>query len=580
LGGDLAAVETRCEQLARRRHFIQHCGIQVLPNGEAVGRYGFIHALYQNVLYDRVSPSKRVQLHRRIAERGEEVYGERAREIAAELAVHFERGRDYKRAAKYLQRAADNAIRRYAYREAVGLARHGLEVLAMMPDSLERAEQELCLQLTLGVPLTATEGYGSANVGDAYRRARELYERLGDTPDVSEVLWGLWVFCIVRAELDAAREIAQQFLRLAERLPYPGLKMRGHESMEVTLVQMGQFALALEHFEKGLALYDPEQHRDDAFLYSQNPEVAMRSHAAWALWFVGQPDEALQQMNKAITLARELSEPHGLVHVYYFGAMVHLLRREHKLAQELAEAGLAVSRKHGLVMYEAFAMIARGAAVARQGLREEGIEQMREGLAIHETTGAKLGRPQFCALLGDALMKAGQTDEALRVIEEALELAGTRGEERNLPELYRLKGELVLLRNGRVSLPKLKRVLSSRSRSRNSRKRSRGSCVRRSVLREFIESEATRKRREFSSPKSTTSSPKGSKQPICATQKRYSTIYPRLTSTPRLPVIGTLFNTRIHPFHPTFRPVQGNKTKLLVQSMCVFRRQHPPPESL
>jgi predicted ATPase len=319
----------------------------------------------------------------------------------------------------------------------------------MMPDSLERAEQELCLQLTLGVPLTATEGYGSANVGDAYRRARELYERLGDTPDVSEVLWGLWVFCIVRAELDAAREIAQQFLRLAERLPYPGLKMRGHESMEVTLVQMGQFALALEHFEKGLALYDPEQHRDDAFLYSQNPEVAMRSHAAWALWFVGQPDEALQQMNKAVTLARELSEPHGLVHVYYFGAMVHLLRREHKLAQELAEAGLTVSRKHGLVMYEAFAMIARGAAVARQGLREEGIEQMREGLAIHETTGAKLGRPQFCALLGDALMKAGQTDEALRVIEEALELAGTRGEERNLPELYRLKGELVLLRNGR-----------------------------------------------------------------------------------------------------------------------------------
>jgi tetratricopeptide (TPR) repeat protein len=292
----------------------------------------------------------------------------------------------------------------------------------------------------------------------------------------------------------------------------------------------------------------------------------MRSHAAWALWFVGQPDEALQQMNKAITLARELSEPHGLVHVYYFGAMVHLLRREHKLAQELAEAGLTVSRKHGLVMYEAFAMIARGAAVARQGRREEGIEQMREGLAIHETTGAKLGRPQFCALLGDALMKAGQTDEALRVIEEALELAGTRGEERNLPELYRLKGELVLLR--------------SRSRSRNSRKRSRGSCVRRSVLREFIESEATRKRREFSSPKSTTSSPKGSKQPICATQKRYSTIYPRLTSTPRLPVIGTLFNTRIHPFHPTFRPVQWNKTKLLVQSMCVFRRQHPPPESL
>jgi len=112
---DCAAVEARCDRLARQRQFIHDCGVQMLPNGETVGRYGFIHALYQNVLYERVSPSKRVELHRRIGERGEEVFGERAREIAAELAMHFERGGDYRRASKYLQRAADNALRRFAY---------------------------------------------------------------------------------------------------------------------------------------------------------------------------------------------------------------------------------------------------------------------------------------------------------------------------------------------------------------------------------------------------------------------------------------------------------------------------------
>ena len=448
LGGDLATVEARCEQLARQRHFIEHCGVQVLPNGEAVGRYGFIHALYQNVLYDRVSPSRRVQLHRRIAERGEEVYGERAREIAAELAMHFERGRDYKRAAKYLQRAADNAIRRHAYREAVVLARRGLEVLEKLPDSAERAEQELCLQLTLGVPLTATEGYGSANVGDAYCRARDLCQQMGDTPDVSEVLWGLWVFRIVRSELGAAREIAEEYLRLAQRLPYPGLMMRGHEAMQVTFVHMGQFAAALDHFEKGFALYDPENHRDDAFCYSQNPEVAMRSHVAWVLWFVGQPDQALARNNEALSLARELAEPHGLAHAYYFAAMLHILRREDKRVLELADDAIAVSKKHGLVMYEGFAMIARGWALAEQGQQQEGIEQIRQGLAIHEATGAKLGRPQFLALLGDSLMKAGETDEALRMVEEALEVAHSRGEERNVAELYRAKGELLLLRAG------------------------------------------------------------------------------------------------------------------------------------
>jgi predicted ATPase len=130
---DRATIERQCSELARRHQFLKDCGIQVLPNGEAVGRYGFIHALYQSMLYEGVSVARRMQMHRRIAERGEVVYGERSREIATQLAMHFERGSDYKRAAKYLQQAADNAIRRFAYREAVGLARRGLELLSKVP---------------------------------------------------------------------------------------------------------------------------------------------------------------------------------------------------------------------------------------------------------------------------------------------------------------------------------------------------------------------------------------------------------------------------------------------------------------
>ncbi|HYV04996.1 MAG TPA: AAA family ATPase, partial [Blastocatellia bacterium] len=159
LAEDRALVEPRCDQLVRQRQFIQDCGVQVLPNGEAVSRYGFIHALYQNVLYERVSASRRAQLHRRIAEEGEQVYGERAREIAAELAMHFERSSNYRRAVKYLQQAAENAMRRFAFRDAVGLARRGLELLERLPDSPERAQQELWLHIALGVPLIAIEGY-------------------------------------------------------------------------------------------------------------------------------------------------------------------------------------------------------------------------------------------------------------------------------------------------------------------------------------------------------------------------------------------------------------------------------------
>ena len=158
---DGTEIEARCDELARRCHFIRDCGLHVLPNGEAVSRYGFIHDLYQQMLYEQVSESRRMQLHRRIGEEGENVYGERAREIAVELAMHFERGSNYEKAIKYIRQAADNDIRRFAYKEAIALSRRGLDLLERLPATSERAAQELGLLLTLGLPLVATEGYAA-----------------------------------------------------------------------------------------------------------------------------------------------------------------------------------------------------------------------------------------------------------------------------------------------------------------------------------------------------------------------------------------------------------------------------------
>ncbi|HEU4391001.1 MAG TPA: AAA family ATPase [Blastocatellia bacterium] len=444
LGSDRSPVEACCDELARKHLFIQHCGVQELPNGEVVGRYGFIHALYQNALYERVSASRRIQMHRRIGERGEEIYGERAGEIAAELAMHFERGSRYRQSAKYLLEAAENDVRRFAYQEAAGLARRGLELLRKLPDSSERAVQELSLQLALGVPLIATEGYAAPEVGRVYLRARELCQQLGETPDMAEVLWGLWAFYTVRAELGTAREIAREFLRLAERLPYQGLAMRGHLALGVTCTHLGEFALALEHLENALALYDPEQHRDDSFLYSQNAGVAIPCYASWVLWFLGQPTRALERMQEALTLARTLSEPHGLAHAFYSAAILHHLRREERMAQEHAEAAIAVAAEHGLAMYQAMATITRGWALIEQSREEEAIEQLRQGLATHRATGAQVARPHFTALLAEALGEARRVDEGLSTMDEALELAHRHGEACYLAELHRVKGELLL----------------------------------------------------------------------------------------------------------------------------------------
>jgi DNA-binding winged helix-turn-helix (wHTH) protein/tetratricopeptide (TPR) repeat protein len=445
LGQDRAAVERGCSELVRRHQFLKDCGVQILPNGEAVGRYGFIHAVYQNMLYERVPASTRMQMHRRIAEWEEDLYGERSSEIAAPLAMHFERGRDNRRAAKYLDQAARNAIRRFAYREAVNLARRGLELLGRLPDSAERAKQELSLQLTLGVPLIATEGYAAPNVGVVYLKARELCQQLEClTPDTAEVLWGLRTYHTLRAEFATAREIAEEFLSAAARLADPELAMRGHWALETIFLHKGTFTPALDHYHKALALYDPKRHRDDAFTYAQNPGVAMRCFAAWALWFVGLPDQALARVNEAVTLARESSDPHGLAQALFFATVVHQLRQEPEKTQENAEAAIQVCRERGLVLYQAMATASRGWALVLQNRQEEGLEQLGEGLTNHRLTGAEVLLPHFLGLLVESFGKTNQVDAGLRILEEALAVVQRNEEACYQAELERLKGELLL----------------------------------------------------------------------------------------------------------------------------------------
>jgi DNA-binding winged helix-turn-helix (wHTH) protein/tetratricopeptide (TPR) repeat protein len=446
LAEDATDIETRCDRLVRRGQFIRDRGVQVLPNGESVSRYGFIHDLYLNMLYERVSESRRVQLHRRIGEEGEKVYGEHAKEISAELAMHFERGSNYQKAIKYLRQAADNDIRRFAYKEAVALARRGLGLLKRLPATQERDEQELALQLTLGVPLIATEGYAAPEVGSLYFRARELCQQLGEPPDVSEVLWGLRTFHTVRAELGTACELAEEFLRLASRLPYPGLKMRGYWSMGITSMHQGELAKAMSHFEQALALYEHRLHLSDETPYAQNPGVALRCFAAWTLWFQGKCDSALKRIMEALAIARELSEPHhGLVQPLVFAAILHQLCRNPQKAQEYAEAAIAVSSEHRLVVYHSMATIALAWSLLDQELTEEAIEQLRHGLDVYQASGAEILRPHFQGALGHALSRSGQFKEGLTLLEESLAAAQRTGEKSCEAELYRLKGEVLLM---------------------------------------------------------------------------------------------------------------------------------------
>jgi predicted ATPase len=442
-------VEEQCEGLVRREQFLQAREPAEWPDGTAAAHYQFRHALYQEVLYECIPATRRSNLHRRIGERIEAAYRERASEIATELAVHFERGRDYKRAIQYLQQAGENAVRRSAHQEAISLFTKGLKLLSILPNTRERIHQELTLQLALGVPLRATKGYGAAEVEQAYTRARELCQHLGETPQIFPALWGLRYFYFIRAELRTARQLGQKLLSLAQRVQDPALLVQAHFALGATLLVRGELSPARALLEQGVALYNPLQHRSHALLYSQDPKVASLSIAAHLLWLLGYPDQALKSVHSALTLAQELSHPFSLAFALIGATRLHQHRREGQMTQERAEAAITLSTEQRFSPWLARGVTYRGWALAEQGRGEEGIAEIQRGLAITRSIEQELGRTSLLAMLAEAYGSVGQPEEGLAVLAEALALVDQTEERITEAELYRLKGELTLQQSER-----------------------------------------------------------------------------------------------------------------------------------
>ena len=211
----------------------------------------------------------------------------------------------------------------------------------------ERAQQELLLQTTLGSALMATKGYAAPEVEQAYARARELCQQVGETPELFRVLVGLHTFYRQQAELQTSYEVAKQLLSLAESAQAPEFLLVAHQALGTTLYFLGGFAQARTHLEQGVALYDFRQYRSHALRYAQDPGVICLSTLARALWALGYPDQALQRSQEALTLARQLVHPFSLAFALYFGAVVAQYRREWREVQRLAEALMALSAEQG-----------------------------------------------------------------------------------------------------------------------------------------------------------------------------------------------------------------------------------------
>ena len=446
-------VEERCAKLARRGQFLRPSGMEEWPDGTLTTRYRFLHALYQDVLYERIPEPQRVNLHRRMAERQEQAYGAQARQIAAKLALHFECGRDYPRAVRYLGQAGENAVRRSANVEAIGQLSKGLELLATLLNTSDRAQQELALQIALGGALVATKGYAAPEVEHAYTRARQLCQQIGETPQLFFALGGLWVFYLVRAELVTARELAEQALQYAQRADSPDLLLWSHLFCGNTLYYLGEASAARDHLEQSLARYDSHKHNPTVSAplsgAVNDPGVSALALLSVTLWHLGHPDQAVKKSEEAVRLAQDLvaqgtSPPFSLALALNFAAELQLFCRGEHAAYDRATELIALSSTQGFALWWAQGTIYRGWALAEQRQGEESIAQIRQGLTAYQATGAELGRSHHLARLAEAYSRVGEPDTGLSVIAEALLVVDQCQERRWEAELHRLQGELLL----------------------------------------------------------------------------------------------------------------------------------------
>ena len=438
--------ELRCEALARRGQFLRRVGIAEWPDGTVAGRYAFIHALYQQVLYGRVSIGERVRLHLRTAERLERGYGERSGEIAGELAVHFEHGRDFERATRYRRHAGEHALRQHAYREAADHATRALDSLRVLPDSPERTQQELSLQVVLGSALTATQGYAAPEVARTYARAWELCTQVGETPQLLPVLLGAGRFYVVRGEFQTARAVGTHLLTMAEATRDAAMLLAAHNALGIVSLYAGDLEVALDHLERGIELYGSDEHgltRSSAYRLVP-PGVTCAIHAAWTLWMLGYPDRAAVRTREALALARSLDHPFGVSYACHLAAGFHQWRREFQTAQELENEALAHDTEHGFALLLTTGLIQRGWLLAEGGQREAGLAQMREGLARHREIGAAVLVPAALALVAEVLRKLARPAEGLSAVTEALMVAQQSGQHYWEAELHRLAGVLTL----------------------------------------------------------------------------------------------------------------------------------------
>jgi predicted ATPase len=326
------------------------------------------------------------------------------------------------------------------------------EQIATLPGTRALRREQIKLQVALITPLFHIKGYAAAEPKAAAEQARLLIEQaeaLGEPPEdpllLFQVLFGFWVANQVAFNGDVCRELAMQFLALAEKQQATVPLMIGHRIMGGSLLLAGNIEESRAHYDQAIALYEPTTHRPLATRFGQDVGVTALSFQSLALWLLGYPEAAIRDAVAALKNAREMGQAGTLMLALCHTAIPHMLCGNRALGAAHAQELVALAEEKGSLFWKALGMMRQGSVLALTGRGVDAIEMLISGITALRTTSATFWIPFHLSHLARAHAELGQCEEAWRCIGEATIAVETTKEKWCEAEVHRMAGEIALM---------------------------------------------------------------------------------------------------------------------------------------
>jgi predicted ATPase len=414
--------------------------------------YLFKHALVQDAAYGTLLREPRRTLHARIAGTLESQFPEIAESQPELLARHCTEAGLIAKAAGLWGKAGERSLARSALIEATEHLRRALAQIVVLPGTPALRREQIKLQVALANALMHTKGYAAPDTKASLDQARLLIDRaekIGEPPEdpllVFSVLYGFWAANFVAFNGGAMRELAMQFLSIAEKQNVTVPRMIGHRLMGTSLVFTGNVAQGRAHYDQAIGLYDPVEHRSVATQFGQDVAVVILSLRSTTLWLLGYPEAARTDAERGLNRARELDQAGTSMYGLHNACLTYLCRGDYTSANEQANELTSVADKSGAFYWRALGTMDRGFLLAVTGRSSNAVQMLTSGITASQSTGTTLFMPFFLSCLARAYAALDQFDGAWRSISQAMTAVETTGERWCEADIHRMAGEIALM---------------------------------------------------------------------------------------------------------------------------------------